>query len=368
MKGYKGLDKDLKCRNMQYEVGKTYREKEAKLCSNGLHFCENPFDVFTYYPPSNSRFTEIEAGDVNNETSGDSKRVSKELTIKAEIGLAGLIKAGVEYIHSKVIWGKENNATGNYFGASAMGNYSGASATGYKSGASATGNKSGASATGNKSGASATGYYSGASATGHKSGASATGNYSGASATGYYSGASATGYKSGASATGNNSGASATGNKSGASVTGDYSGASATGDCSDASVTGDYSDASVTGDYSGASATGYKSGASATGNYSGASATGNYSGASATGNCSGASAMGYKSGASAAKGSVAIGVGMLSRARGEEGAFLVLTECEKVNGEYFIKDVKATKVDGLKIKADTWYTLCDGEFVEVSED
>ena len=61
MIGYKGFDKDFKCRDMQYEVGKTYIEKEAKLCKKGLHFCENPLDVFTYYSPNDGKFAEIEA-------------------------------------------------------------------------------------------------------------------------------------------------------------------------------------------------------------------------------------------------------------------------------------------------------------------
>lgn len=51
MKGYKGFEKNWKCRDMQYEVGKTYEEAEARLCNKGLHFCENPFDVFSYYSP-----------------------------------------------------------------------------------------------------------------------------------------------------------------------------------------------------------------------------------------------------------------------------------------------------------------------------
>ncbi|WP_432683669.1 MULTISPECIES: DUF7666 domain-containing protein [unclassified Bacteroides] len=38
MKGYKGFDKNLQCRDLQYKVGETFEEKEAKLCSKGLHF------------------------------------------------------------------------------------------------------------------------------------------------------------------------------------------------------------------------------------------------------------------------------------------------------------------------------------------
>ena len=115
-----------------------------------------------------------------------------------------------------------------------------------------------------------------------------------------------------------------------------------------------------------ASATGDYSGASATDDCSGASATGNYCGASATGNCSGASATGYKSGASAGKGSVALSVGRDARAKGSIGSWLVLTQCHQdvTVKEDFIDLVKVAKVDGKHIKADTWYTLKNGEFVE----
>lgn len=57
---YKGFDKDLKCRDFQYEVGKEYEEKEAKVCSAGFHACENPLDIFNYYSPANSVFHEVE--------------------------------------------------------------------------------------------------------------------------------------------------------------------------------------------------------------------------------------------------------------------------------------------------------------------
>ena len=132
-----------------------------------------------------------------------------------------------------------------------------------------------------------------------------------------------------------------------------------------ASATGDYSGASATGYTSGASATGNYSRASATGNCSGAYATGNYSGASATGHMSGASATGYKSRASVGKGSVALSVGRDTRAKGSIGSWLVLTQChhDDTVGEDFIDLVKVAKVDGKRIKADTWYTLKEGKFV-----
>lgn len=41
MKGYKGFDKDFKCRGMQYEENKIFEVDEAIICEKGLHFSEN---------------------------------------------------------------------------------------------------------------------------------------------------------------------------------------------------------------------------------------------------------------------------------------------------------------------------------------
>lgn len=103
MKGYKGFNKDWKCRDKQYEVGRTYEEAEARLCNKGLHFCENPFDVFAYYSPNNqSKYAVIEAENVTGEKDSDTKRVAKKLTIKTELNLIGIVKAGMEYIKENI--------------------------------------------------------------------------------------------------------------------------------------------------------------------------------------------------------------------------------------------------------------------------
>ena len=177
MKMYKGFDKDLKCRDFQYEIGKTYEEPTADLCNRGFHACEYPLDVFNYYAPGNmSRYCEVDLDEVSDKKSSeDSKRYGKKIAVKAEIGIAGLVKAAVEYTMEKAIPEKSEHATGDYSAASATGDYSAASATGLHSAASATGWKSAASATGWKSAASATGDYSAVSATGKESVAAALG-------------------------------------------------------------------------------------------------------------------------------------------------------------------------------------------------
>ena len=205
---FKGFDKNLKCRDFQYEVGKEYiHDGNIKVCESGFHACENPMDVFEYYPPNKARYCEVTGDGKESSDEGGKKTSFEKIKINAEIGLGGIIKAGIKFCFDRVKWTKENTATGNY------------------------------------------------------------------------------------------------------------------------------------------------------------------SGASATGNCSGASATGYKSGASAGKGSVAMAVGLQTRAKGEVGSWLVLTECRKTkDGEINIKNVKVAKVDGIKIKADTWYTLERGKFIEAKEE
>ena len=151
---------------MLYEVGKTYIEKEAKLCEKGLHFCENPLDVFTYYSPNDGKFAEIEADDVSPETGDDSKRVAKKLTVKTEINLFKLVKLGVEYIKTQIDWdnNKESN-TGDYSAATNTGYYSAATNTGDRSAATNTGYRSAATVDGKESVAislGASGYAKGA--------------------------------------------------------------------------------------------------------------------------------------------------------------------------------------------------------------
>ena len=167
MKTYKGFDKDLKCRGFQYEIGKEYETDTAKACKSGFHACENPLDVFGYYPPADSRYCEVEQSGEIDKDSDDSKIASTKIKIGAEIGLSGLIKAGVNFIleHAK---SQERN-TGNYSAATNTGYQSAATNTGYLSAATNTGNCSAATNTGYKSAATVGKGDSVAIATGYQS-------------------------------------------------------------------------------------------------------------------------------------------------------------------------------------------------------
>ena len=265
---YKGMDKDMRCRNFQYEVGEEYETDKAEACECGFHACEYPLDVFNYYPPAGSRFFEVEQSGELSRSSDDGKVASTKIKIGAEISISGLVKAAIEYTRERAV--KEE----------------------------------GTSATGNQGAASATGYQGAASATGDRGAASATGDWGAASATGYQGAASATGYQGAASATGNQGAASATGDRGAASATGDWGAASATGDRGAASATG--------------------------------------------------------------KSSVAMASGIEGKAMGALGCAIFLVERGEWDGEtYPILAVKAAIVDGEAVKPNVYYTLKNGELVEV---
>ena len=212
MKVYKGTDKNMRCKGLQYEVGKAVTvDGDVKLCERGLHACEMPLDVLNYYPQAASRYFEAELDGVTAEKRNDTKRVGNRLTLKAELSIASLVKAQIEYIKERGTPEDTEHATGYQGAASATGNQGAASATGYQGAASATGIRGAASATGDCGAASATSNCGAASATGIRGAASATGYQGAASATGDLGAASATGYQGAASATGNQGAASATG-------------------------------------------------------------------------------------------------------------------------------------------------------------
>ena len=62
--------------------------------------------------------------------------------------------------------------------------------------------------------------------------------------------------------------------------------------------------------------------------------------------------------------SIAASLGVNGKARGVKGSWLVLSEWRVVNWKYALVCVKTFFVDGDKIKADTWYTIKEGELVE----
>ncbi|EIC5230501.1 hypothetical protein K9X08_002189 [Salmonella enterica] len=318
---FKGFNKDLKCRDFQFKIGKTFHhDGKVEACGSGFHACECPFDVFSYYPPAESRYAEtISFGVIDREEIGDTKIASASITIKAELTLPQFIQRGIEWIWSKIDKSLEQQIM--------TGDWSAATNTGYQSAATNTGNQSAATNTGDWSAATNTGDWSAATNTGYQSAATNTGYQSAATNTGYQSAATNTGYRSAATNTGYQSAATNTGYQSAATNTGYQSAATNTGNQSAATNTGNQSAATNTGYQSAATNTGYRSAAEVSGSQS-----------------------------------VAASLGIEGKARASEGGAIVLCYRDE-DGELI--HIRASKVGENGIMPDIWYQLNeDGEFVE----
>jgi len=101
---FKGFNKDLKCRDFQFEIGKTFaHEGEVKACNSGFHSCVNPMDVLSYYQIIDNsgeinRFAIVEASKSISKGTDDSKIASAEITIKAELMFPEFINKAVQSV------------------------------------------------------------------------------------------------------------------------------------------------------------------------------------------------------------------------------------------------------------------------------
>ena len=306
IKTYKGFNKYMTCRGFQYEEGKEYEEESVEVCDHGFHACEYPLDCLGYYSPSESVYHEVEQSGEIQKHSEDTKVASTKIKIGAEISIAGLVKAAIEYTVKRV--NKDAESDEKYGASSATGDKGASSATGYKGASSATGTYGASSATGTCGASSATGYKGASSATGYKGASSATGDKGASSATGDKGASSATGYKGASSATGT------------------YGASSATGTCGASSATG----------YKGASSAEDKDAV--------------------------AVAWGYKSKAKGVLGAFLVFADWEYTGSEDD------TEYDRNNqSAWVLNGAKMVQVDGENIKPNTWYTIENGEIAEVSE-
>ena len=312
MKGFKGFEKDFSCRGKQYEENMTYEEHGVGCCHKGvMHFCEDPWEVLNHYDLVDgngnfSEFAEVEAlGQVWND---GEKRATNKIHIGAKLGLKGFLKSCIDFTIEKTKY--ESNGT-NLPGDYAQIGSSGYSAKIGSSGYSAQIGSSGDYAQIGSSGDSAKIGSSGYSAQIGSSGDSAKIGSSGYSAQIGSSGYSAKIGSSGDSAKIGSSGYSAQIGSSG-----DYAKIGSSGDSAKIGSSGDYAQINSTGEDA-----------------------------------------------------VIMCAGRKSKAKGKKGSWITLAEWVKdeEKGLYVPVCVKTERVDGEKIKEDTYYTLKNGEFVEVEE-
>jgi len=181
----KAFDKDLRCRDFQFEIGKTYKHKgPVKICASGFHACEHPLDVLKYYSPATSRFAVVKQSGELCRHDEDTKIASAKITIEAEINLPQLIERAVKWVFDRAKWSEGPVAIGPNEGATASGDSGAATASGYRGAATASGNSGAATASGDSGAATASGYRGAATASGDSGAATASGDSGAATASG----------------------------------------------------------------------------------------------------------------------------------------------------------------------------------------
>ena len=139
---YKGFDENLKCRDFQFEIGKTYfHDGLVRVCESGFHACENPWDVLRYYPLTDSRYCVVEQSGEIHRHDGDSKIASSSITISTELKLPEFVKTCVNWL-IKACSADAEVASGNHSRLAALGEYSRLAASGNYSRLAASGNGS----------------------------------------------------------------------------------------------------------------------------------------------------------------------------------------------------------------------------------
>ena len=314
IKSYKAFDKDMKCRDFQYEVGKEYEmDGHIECCTRGFHACESPLEVFDHYDMLNSRFAEVEQSGTIDREEGSTKVCSSRIKIKAELKLADIINIGVE-------WLKDITSPSNVKADGAL----------------------------NDNGD-------------RKEQIGSSGDYAQIGSSGDYAQIGSSGYSAKIGSSGYSTKIGSSGYSAKIGSSGDYAKIGSSGDYAQIGSSGDYAKIGSSGDYA-------KIGSS------GESAQIGSSGESAQIGSSGESAQICSSGDyakidSTGEDSVIMCAGNNSKAKAKIGSWITLAEWKWSNekNRYVPVCVKTEYVDGEKIKADTWYKLENGKFVEVNE-
>ena len=310
IKSYKGFDKNLRCRDFQYKIGGIYEmDGEIKVCSRGFHACESPFDVFDYYTMIDSRFCEVEQDGNISKEDRRTKICSSKIKIKTELKLADMINLGIEWLKEitlpeKIKTSIKDNSSGNYaqIGSSGDGAKIGSSGNNAQIGSSGNNAKIGSSGDGAKIGSS--GYDAKIGSSGYDAKIGSSGNNAQIGSSGYDAKIGSSGY-----------------------------------------------DAKI-------GSSGYDAQIGSSGNNAQIGSAGNNAKIGSSGNNAKIDSTG--------KDCVIMCAGINSVAKASKGSWITLSEWSYSEGKqrYIPICVKTEFVDGEKIKADTYYSLKGGVFVE----
>ena len=348
MKGFKGFEKDFSCKGKQYEENTTYEEHGVGSCHKVvMHFCEDPWEVLNHYDLVDgngnfSEFAEVEAlGQVWND---GEKRATNKIHIGAKLGLKGFLKACIDFTLEKTKY--ESNGT-NLSGYSAKIGSSGDFA---KIGSS--GNSAQIGSSGDYAQIGSSGDYAQIGSSGDSAQIGSSGNSAKIGSSGYSAKIGSSGYSAKIGSSGNSAQIGSSGDYAQIGSSGDYAQIGSSGDSAQIGSSGNSAKIGSSGYSAKIGSSGYSAKIGSSGNSAQIGSSGNSAQINSTG-----------------EDAVIMCAGSRSKAKGKKGSWITLAEWVKdeEKGRYVPVCVKTERVDGEKIKEDTYYTLKNGEFVEVEE-
>ena len=311
--GFKAYSPGLVCRNYQYKEGEIFKKNGHGVCVPGVtHYCVNPFDVLDYYPLVRndgkfSEFTTVEA--VDEPVTDDGKKfATSTIKIGFKLGLTGFIKACVDFIYEKTIKDMPSGSSGDSA----------------KIGSSGDSAKIGSSGNSAKIGSS--GYSAQIGSSGDSAQIGSSGNYAQIGSSGDSAKIGSSGYSAKIGSSGDSAKIGSSGNYAKIGSSGNYAKIGSSGDSAKIGSSGDSAKIGSSGDSAKIDICG--------------------------------------------KDSVAAGIGVGSIIKGAVGNWITLAEWtyDSSKGRHIPVCVRSAQIDGEKLKADTWYKLCRGEFVEATAD
>ena len=352
MEGYKGFNKDLKCRDKQYYENSIAEEDEAKICNKGIHFCKDPVEVLNYYPLLDddcnlNEFRKIEALD-ECFTDDNKKFVTKKIKLGSKLSFVDLIKLSVDFDYENIIenCNSENNdedfakigSSGNSVQIGSSGDFAQIGSSGNSAQIGSLGNFAQIGSSGNSAQIGSSGNFAQIGSSGNYAKVGSSGNFAQIGSLGNFA-------------------------KIGSS--GDFAQIGSSGDYAQIGSSGDYAQIGSLGNFAKIGSSGNFAQIGSSGNSAKVGSSGNSAQIGSLGNFAQIGSSGdYAQINSTGKYSVIMCAGNNSKAKGKIGSWITLSEWKNDDGIWKPKCVKTKYIDGTRIKEDTWYYLKNGEFVE----
>ena len=301
--GYKAFNKGLICKDKQYAENAEFVEEEVEMCSKGMHYCENPFDVLNYYSLVDdygeiTEFAEVEGEDPVYDKE-KKKCATKRLKVGAKLSLKGFIEACFNFIWEKAEekTGKDKDVIASYeYGAQLA-------SSGYGAQIASSGD------------------YARLASSGDSAQIASSGDSAQIASSGY-----------GAQIASSGDGAQLASSGYGAQL----------------ASSGDYARLASSGDSAQIASSGYGAQIASSGDSAQIASSGDYARLASSGD-----------------GAIVAAIGINSKAKAKKGSWITLAEYKQENGYLTPVCVRTEQVDGERIREEVFYQLKGGEFVEV---